>query len=101
MVRRKPEPREEAKPVGPERTGPIASPPRIADLKAIGLGGVFVTCDFCPRSKAMTWDTLGLPDDILFPTIVQRRSFTCSVFERKARTVAPDWREYRPQGGGR
>lgn len=40
MVRRKPEPREEAKPVRPERTGPIEPPPTIGSPKAHGLAGL-------------------------------------------------------------
>lgn len=100
MVRRKPEAREEAKPIRPERTGPIEPPPTIADLKAIGMTGVQVTCDFCQRSKAMAWDALGLPDEMLFPTIVHRRRFSCSACDRKGVTVVPDWRTYCPQGGG-
>lgn len=100
MVRRKPESREQAKPVRPAREGPLKPPPTIADLKRDGLTGVFVTCTFCQRSKPLAWDDLGVADEALFPTVADRRSFTCSGCGGRGVSIMPDWRGYKPAGGG-
>ncbi len=102
MVRRKPEPREQAKPVRPERAGPTEPPPTIAAPKTISLTGIHVTCPRanCRRSKPMTWEQLALPDDLLFPRVVEKKRFACSACNGKAVNITPDWRQYRPQGGG-
>ena len=77
-------------------------PPTIADLRRMGLAGVWITCDHahCGRQTAVSWADLGLPDETFFPDIHKLKRYRCSACGGRAFRVDPDWRAYHPQGGG-
>lgn len=53
-------------------------PPMIAHLSAQGVTGALVSCSKCQRSKALTWEQIGLPGQTEFPQIARLKQFTCS-----------------------
>ena len=55
-------------------------PPTIANLKAQGVAGFSVTCNFrpCFHSAVLSFDAVGVADGEEFPSITDRRRFVCS-----------------------
>jgi len=80
----------------------LSQPPTIAQLKGHGLEGLFVTCAnaACQHSTPFTFAALGLPDDLQFPAISQRRRFVCTQCGARTVNAMPDWRKLRAIGMG-
>ena len=74
-----------------EREPPLP-PPTVGYLRGMGLTGLFVTCDRCQHSEAITFDALTLPADLAFPAVKQARRFVCSRCSGRAVFIMPDWR---------
>jgi hypothetical protein len=73
-------------------------PPTIADLKAMGVEGVDVTCRDCQRSEPVSFDVIALPDETLFPNLVKLRRFGCASCGSRAAFVTPGWRGMKAPG---
>lgn len=78
---------------------PPGPPPTVASLKAMGVTGAVVGCTNCRRDKILSFEALGVADDLAFPMIA-RMKLVCSHCGAAAPTVIPDWSGYRPSGGG-
>ena len=78
----------------------MVAPPTIAHLKDHGLEGLFVTCSNprCLHAAPFTFATLGLPDELPFPTIDGHRRFVCTHCGGRRVSVSPDWRAHRAYG---
>lgn len=76
--------------------------PTIAKLKSMGVTGMRVTCvtGHCRRSAQVEFATLGIGDGAPFPSIPERRRFTCSACGGHAVTIMPDWRHHKAVGIG-
>jgi hypothetical protein len=79
----------------------VSAPPTIAHLKSDGLDGLFVTCAnaACRHSTPFTFAALGLPDELQFPAIAQRRRFVCTRCGARAVNIMPAWRKFNAGNG--
>lgn len=76
--------------------------PTIADLQAMGICEVTVSCDRpdCRRAASVAFAALRLPGTTLFPAIRAACRFVCASCGSHAVSVMPDWRGYKAAGNG-
>lgn len=72
----------------PTKPAPLA-PPTVAQLRALGVGGVRLWCVGCGRHAVLSWAQLKAGDDELFPTA--GRQPACSACGSREVTRMPDW----------
>lgn len=77
-------------------------PPTIANLKAQGVVGFSITCNYrpCFHSAVVSFDAAGVEDAEEFPAIPARRRFVCSKCGGRSVHIMPDWRTHRAHGVG-
>lgn len=77
--------------------------PTIAHLKSRGLDGLFVTCSnaACQQSVSLTFASLGIDDNVQFPSIVRRRRVVYTRCGGRTVSFMPDWRKQNGSGVGR
>ena len=78
-------------------------PPTIARLREMGVEGVFAVCGNadCRHSAPISFDVLGVQDDVFFPEIIRRRKFVCSQCGGRVASLTPDWRGLKASGMGK
>ena len=73
------------------------APPTIGFLKGQGVTATRVFCAsiYCGRMAVMAFDDLGLPDETPFPSIKNRRRWSCERCGNHEVSVMPSWRDPR------
>jgi hypothetical protein len=59
----------------------------------MGLRAAWLTCATpnCHRSNLVSFESLHLPDDMLFSTVARSRKWVCSACGGRQVEVTPDW----------
>jgi len=81
-------------------TGPL---PTVGDTRREGISSLRVTCGnaACVWSAYFDFDTLKLPEEMIFVQVPCFRRFVCSRCGGRAVSVMPDWRQYAASGNGK
>ena len=85
------------------RNEPEGPPPTIGDFRAMGIRGFSVTCAglLCRHVGEVTFDTLGLPDAVVFLQIPRHGRLLCSRCGGREVQVFPDWRDVGAEGNAK